>query len=474
MGGGEGDAHRGRRHQHDGAGDVCGFRQVLGDSDEGDVCFADDRFGNGRGEHRAKAPGEALFGGEVELAEDMTRVVGGGFSGDDGRVGFAVPDGAGGVWLGCEVVGGEGCADCFGALREDVAVGEDDDGGGGWLRQQVQAQLRPDPRGVAGGDDDGEWRLPVAGNLAGAGMFFHSGDCSRRAGRRYNRAFPVAFSAFPAAMNSASVVCARSGLSFRAGGRGAATVFLHGVGLNKNAWRSQESFFSAVRTVVVCDLPGHGDSPAPENPDPDLSDYSAPVAALLDGLRLAVVDVVGHSFGGLVALDFALRFPARVRRLVVLSGVFCRDRAARKAALSRVVVLENGKSSERAAMMEDALRRWFGKSGGAIVDEVRGWLSAADPAGYARAYRLFAASDAVFADRLGDLQSPALFVAGDDDPHSTPAMAREMASRARRGAFEILPGQRHMAALVAPEVVNPLLRDFLDGDVCGGARPPLR
>ena len=273
-------------------------------------------------------------------------------------------------------------------------------------------------------------------------------------------------------------------LAFRIRGNGAPVVFLHGVGLNKDAWRKQEEFFSPSRTTIVCDLPGHGQSPTPTHSHPlppthspthspahppsrgaeeaGLSDYSAPVAALLDELGFVSADIVGHSFGGLVALDFALRFPQKTRRVVVLNGVFCRPPAARKAALQRATALANGDADPAA---ESALRRWFGDSWdsetSALAVEVRQWLRDANPSGYARAYCIFAECDAAFARHLSRLSVPALFVTGEDDPHSTAEMSREMARIAPQGQCEILPGQRHMAALAAPDIVNPILMRFL-------------
>ena len=250
-------------------------------------------------------------------------------------------------------------------------------------------------------------------------------------------------------------------LAFRVQGAGRPVVFLHGVGLNKNAWRAQENRFSAQRTTIACDLPGHGESPLPPE-KPALSDYSAPLANLLDDLGHARADIVGHSFGGLAALDFALRFPERTRRLVVLNGVFRRSPEARRAALARAETLARNNPAEKANLAENALRRWFGRGDGPAAARAREWLLAANPAGYARAYRLFAESDSAFADRLQNLRAPTLFVTGADDPNSTPEMSRAMAALAPRGAARILPGQRHMAALESPEIVNPVLQKFLD------------
>ena len=265
-----------------------------------------------------------------------------------------------------------------------------------------------------------------------------------------------------------------SALAFRRQGSGQPVVFLHGVGLNKNAWRKQEEFFAAARrTTIVCDLPGHGPShpshshpsshPASQPPRPArLSDYSAPVAALLDELGFERADIVGHSFGGLVALDFALRFPQKIRRLAALNCVFRRPPAAKKAALDRARALANGGAPQ---VSENAVRRWFGHppaaENAALAEEARQWLRAANPEGFARAYQLFAECDADFAPQLHRLAAPALFATGENDPHSTPEMSREMAEIAPKGQCVILPGQRHMAALSAPDIVNPVLLKFL-------------
>ena len=257
---------------------------------------------------------------------------------------------------------------------------------------------------------------------------------------------------------------ANVGISFRASGSGAAVVFLHGVGLNKEIWRPQESFLSSRRTAIVCDLPGHGESPPPPQ-NPTLADYSAPILSLLDELEFASADIVGHSFGGFVALDFALRNPARTRKIAVFNGVFCRSLEAKKTAMARADSLAKNGAMDSIAM-EKTLNRWFGEDADDSHQraQIRAWLAAANAVGYARAYRLFAECDSAFANRLADLPMPALFATGELDMHSTPEMSRKMAQFAPNGICEIFPGQRHLAAFVSPEKANSTLLKFLESD----------
>jgi len=69
--------------------------------------------------------------------------------------------------------------------------------------------------------------------------------------------------------------------------------------------------------VRLVDLPGFGQSDAP-NDVWDTFQYADRLVADLDEQQISQVDVVGHSFGGKVALSMAIRYPERVRRLVVM------------------------------------------------------------------------------------------------------------------------------------------------------------
>jgi pimeloyl-ACP methyl ester carboxylesterase len=71
--------------------------------------------------------------------------------------------------------------------------------------------------------------------------------------------------------------------------------------------------------VIAVDLQGHGRTADIDRPI-DVRLMAGDIAALVDHLRLATPDVVGYSLGGGVALQTAAQYPAKVRRLVLVSA----------------------------------------------------------------------------------------------------------------------------------------------------------
>jgi pimeloyl-ACP methyl ester carboxylesterase len=96
-----------------------------------------------------------------------------------------------------------------------------------------------------------------------------------------------------------------------------AVVFIHGAAFDHSVWQWQSRYFANHGyTVLAPDLPAHGKSPgAPRQSIGDMADW---VAALVEAAALKEVALVGHSMGSLVALETALRHPARVSRLALV------------------------------------------------------------------------------------------------------------------------------------------------------------
>lgn len=286
-------------------------------------------------------------------------------------------------------------------------------------------------------------------------------------------------------------------------GDGPTIVLLHGVGLRLEAWGGLIDRFAPDRPVLAIDLPGHGHSPRldisqPDREAPRLADFTDAVAATI---RLSVEGpaiVAGHSFGAMTALDLAIRHADLVAAVAAMNAIFRRTDAARAAVRARADALGAdalgadalgadalGADALGPKALEDRdavdvtapLSRWFGDppADPAVADACRSWLERADRDGYADAYRVFAKEDGPSDAGLTALDRPALFLTGENDPNSTPAMSRAMADRAPRGRAVVVEGAAHMAPMTHVEEVCAALygamKELADGPVASAGAP---
>lgn len=102
-------------------------------------------------------------------------------------------------------------------------------------------------------------------------------------------------------------------------------VLIHGWSCDRSYMSAQLSHFKAAHRVVAVDLRGHGESDKPDD-EYSIAVYADDVAWMARKLGLAGAIFVGHSMGGLVALEVTGRYPELASRVVMLdSPVFMRD-----------------------------------------------------------------------------------------------------------------------------------------------------
>ncbi|MFA6297579.1 MAG: alpha/beta fold hydrolase [Nocardioides sp.] len=102
-------------------------------------------------------------------------------------------------------------------------------------------------------------------------------------------------------------------------GQGPALLLLHGLGCDHTTWEPVLDTLAKRYTVIAPDLLGHGQSDKPRA-DYSVGGYANGMRDLLTVLGIDKVTVVGHSFGGGVAMQFAYQFPERTERMMLVGS----------------------------------------------------------------------------------------------------------------------------------------------------------
>ncbi|WP_034263272.1 2-succinyl-6-hydroxy-2,4-cyclohexadiene-1-carboxylate synthase [Bacillus sp. J33] len=104
-------------------------------------------------------------------------------------------------------------------------------------------------------------------------------------------------------------------------GNGFPLLLLHGFTGNAESWKVFEPCWKEHSKAIALDIVGHGKSESP----PDIACYGIEKSAdvmntLLEKMGIAKADILGYSMGGRLAITFAVKYPEKVRRLVLESA----------------------------------------------------------------------------------------------------------------------------------------------------------
>jgi pimeloyl-ACP methyl ester carboxylesterase len=105
-------------------------------------------------------------------------------------------------------------------------------------------------------------------------------------------------------------------------GAGDPIVLLHGAYMTINSnWGELIPVLSKTRKVIALELDGHGHTPLSQRPC-SYQTLASDVAVVLKHLKIDSADILGFSYGGTVAFQFAIQQPAMTRKLIVISSTY--------------------------------------------------------------------------------------------------------------------------------------------------------
>lgn len=227
-------------------------------------------------------------------------------------------------------------------------------------------------------------------------------------------------------------------------------LLIHGAGGNHLFWPPQMRRLHNQRLFAV-DLSGHGKSSGIGHQA--IEDYAGDVLKLLKALRIRAAVLVGHSMGGAIALQVAIRHPRRILGLCLVGS-------GAKLRVSPALLRSTSEASMSAAAIELIISLSFASQTNPRLKDL-----ATARMGETRPSVLhgdFLACDAFdVTGHLSQIAAPTLVLCGAQDRMTPPAYSEFLREQIKDAELEIVPKAGHMVMLEQPAQVADKITEFL-------------
>jgi pimeloyl-ACP methyl ester carboxylesterase len=234
-------------------------------------------------------------------------------------------------------------------------------------------------------------------------------------------------------------------IAFRISGCGPPLVLIMGLTATMDWW--EPSFLDSLarnHTVLVFDNRGAGRSVCDEG-EFSIEQFAGDTAGLMDALAIDHASILGYSMGGMIAQEFALRYPSRLDKLMLFS-TYCGGSESvfgDKEVLTRLV--------DRSGTIDDLMerfltlmfsRKWISANRDLLADFKRRYLLAPTP-DHTAARQFMATVKFNAADRISSIEAPTLVACGADDILIPASNSRIIAGKIPGARLIEYPGAGH-------------------------------
>lgn len=244
---------------------------------------------------------------------------------------------------------------------------------------------------------------------------------------------------------------------------------LNGLAMHTGAWYGFLPRLQPDYDVLLWDYPGQGRSSTVDQPY-YLDRFAAYLVRILDEIRVEKMHLMGISYGGFVALEFARQFQSRLRTLT-LSGIILSHETLFEMYEALSLRFYRGDAQTFELYTHYMYEKIFGE---AFVTSAWANLESMRTSFYERykdrrtaLIRLTEAQDPFFAaldERMPEFRAiatPALIIAGEEDRVMAPKVQKKIASILPKSRFELIADAGHVVYLEQPDRFFGLMRDFL-------------
>lgn len=246
-------------------------------------------------------------------------------------------------------------------------------------------------------------------------------------------------------------------------GHGPPVLVLNGLGASIDMLQAFRRSLARKRRVITFDVPGVGDSPRWRLPVA-MADYVDLTLKVIDRLELSRVDLVGYSWGGVLAQALAIHRPQRIGRLVLISTGSGATTIPGHPAVSFLLASHARYVSPR--LLKAAAPMMFGgdirkrRNGRPGLERL--W-TAHPPTATGYMGQLGALWSYTSLPSLRSIPHRTLLLTGTDDPIAHDLNSRLMGRMIRNSTLEVVPDAGHLLAITRPEWTAGRVEAFLSG-----------
>ena len=253
-----------------------------------------------------------------------------------------------------------------------------------------------------------------------------------------------------------------TGLYYEMTGKGFPLVLLSGGGtLDRRAWDNQFEIFAKHYQVIRYDIRGIGKSERPSKP----FSHSRDLYALLKFLKVRKAHVIGLSFSGAIAIDFALEHPEMVDHLILAATGTSSD-AKSKANVDSVLALTAMAKKEGFPRMVQFLLDlpfFISQENKAAQEKMRQiYLDNRDM--FESEFPLIVLwqpTEPPASGRLSEIRAPVLIIEAENDHPAYKEITGKLVSGIKAAKNVVIPGGAHLLHLDKPKEFNEAVLEFL-------------
>jgi non-heme chloroperoxidase len=253
-------------------------------------------------------------------------------------------------------------------------------------------------------------------------------------------------------------------------GQGQALIFMHGAFADGSIWEPQWQYFSRRYHLVRYDLRGHGQTGCSSLEHYSMTTFADDLASLLDELGIEYPIICGLSWGGSIAQAYAVRYPGRIKALVLAGSMAAIDLTLKDKLLCRVLVPGWFMSLLIRSMSVQNFTHFSFKL--ARLTMGKHWLSRDENAREYLEQRMFQMDsneylkiwEAMYGFHLLPLESitcPTLVLNGELESGNIFQHSREILRRIPGAEAKIITGAQHAMNLEEPRLFNKFVEQFL-------------